>query len=211
MPKDFNKSRGLFVQTYSGISFDLENPRPEMFNLDDLHNAQSHMSRFIGSKEFYSCAQSSVIGSYLAEDMFGYELACAYIARFAPRLYMGILADDLRAIHPEIRQMERKIGRATLAAFDMDPDLFMCEEMVEVSYYLEACEWRDLKPNSTAPFYLPDPDPGLIINPMQPKEAYAALHDRCFNELFAHNQGKEGMEVKAKEQNMPKETRPLLL
>lgn len=54
-------NKTAWIQTYTGIQFDLENPTLEMIDIRDIAHALSNMCRFNGHcKHFYSVAEHSV-------------------------------------------------------------------------------------------------------------------------------------------------------
>lgn len=54
----------MWIQTYSGLSFDLENPDPNTVDIKDIAHALSLICRFTGHvKHHYSVAQHSVLVS----------------------------------------------------------------------------------------------------------------------------------------------------
>jgi hypothetical protein len=56
-----------FFNTASGVKVDLNHPKPEMFNIEDIAGALSKICRFGGhSSAFYSVAQHSVIMAAMA-------------------------------------------------------------------------------------------------------------------------------------------------
>jgi hypothetical protein len=63
----------VHIHTYTGIAFDLRNPRPEMVCLDDIVHSLSLMNRFNGVALFpYSVAQHSLHVAELLPPALGY-------------------------------------------------------------------------------------------------------------------------------------------
>ncbi len=57
------------IVTYSGILFDILNPRPEMITIEDIAHAGSMVNRFSGHTKFpYPVTQHERLGSYLIDD-----------------------------------------------------------------------------------------------------------------------------------------------
>ncbi|MDX5412779.1 MAG: hypothetical protein LPK02_07005 [Rhodobacterales bacterium] len=185
MALDFSEKTGPRTYFYSGNTshFMGEMSRAD-FDANDLLCAQSVTPKFIGGTSFfYSCAQHVLIGSYLAEDLYGRDLAKAYLGITIPRHYMGNINRELIAHMPELYDMETRIGRAVLQAYGIDPALWRNPAMEHVEAIVSAVEFRDLKPFSTPPSDLPTPCPNVVINYMTPGQAYLALAARC-HELF---------------------------
>ena len=50
-----------WIQTHSGLAFDLLDPKPDQINIHDIANALSKLCRFTGHvKQFYSVAEHSI-------------------------------------------------------------------------------------------------------------------------------------------------------
>lgn len=61
--------KGDWFQTYSGVKFFVQDPRPEDFRLEDIAHALSNMCRFGGhSRSFYSVCEHSLLVSYLVPE-----------------------------------------------------------------------------------------------------------------------------------------------
>jgi len=57
-----------WIETWTGVAFDLEKPRPEDVRIEDIAHALSRQCRFGGGvREFYSVAQHSVFVSRLCD------------------------------------------------------------------------------------------------------------------------------------------------
>lgn len=57
------------IKTYSGIWFDVFNPKPKNIDIEDIAHALSNICRFNGhTDKFYSVAQHSVFCAFLASD-----------------------------------------------------------------------------------------------------------------------------------------------
>lgn len=55
-----------WIQTFSGIKFDILNPTPEMFKIEDIAHASSQANRFTGHCKFpYPVSQHEYLGSYI--------------------------------------------------------------------------------------------------------------------------------------------------
>ena len=79
-----------WIQTYTGLKFDLDNPTPEMIRFDDIAHPLSNLARFNGHTKFmYSVAQHSVfvareikkMGGSVEEQLWGllHDAAEAYV------------------------------------------------------------------------------------------------------------------------------------
>lgn len=58
-----------YIETFSGVKFDILDTQPEMIQVRDIAHALSQANRFTGHCKFpYSVGQHSLLGSYLFED-----------------------------------------------------------------------------------------------------------------------------------------------
>jgi hypothetical protein len=58
-----------WIETYSGGKFDILDPEPDQFSIEDIAHSLSLLCRFTGHcKFFYSVAQHSYLGSYLVPE-----------------------------------------------------------------------------------------------------------------------------------------------
>lgn len=101
-----------WVQTYSGIAFDLLDPRPEMVEIKDIAHALAHQCRYNGhTSHFYSVAQHSVLVSNALETVGSdRELLLWGLLHDAAEAYVGDL------VSPVKRLLRLKAGGATLAS-----------------------------------------------------------------------------------------------
>jgi len=92
-----------WVQTVSGVAFDLLDPTPEMVQLEDIAHALSRIPRFNGhTRSHYSVAEHSVLGCLLVPR----ELQTAFLLHDAHEAYIGDLTSPLKAALEDPRQRE---------------------------------------------------------------------------------------------------------
>lgn len=92
------------IQTYTGIAFDLAEPRPDMFSIIDIAHALSNICRFTGhTRHFYSVAHHSLIASHMVRKPH-YQLE-------------GLMHDAAEAYYGDMSTPLKK----TLAGFGHDP------------------------------------------------------------------------------------------
>lgn len=109
-----------WIQTYTGIKFDLLDPQPEMINILDIAHSLSNICRFTGHcKHFYSVAQHSVFVSRLVPP----DLAIQGLLHDATEAYVSDMAGPLKAELSEYRKIEDKIWTVIARAFNLPEKL----------------------------------------------------------------------------------------
>lgn len=111
-----------WIQTYSGIPFDLENPTAKMVRVIDIIHALPHINRFNGHSTIpYSVAQHSV----LMCDRFDmntpkrHDLAMWALFHDAHKAYTGDVAAPIKWAVPEIEIWEEKIAKVVRGALGL--------------------------------------------------------------------------------------------
>jgi hypothetical protein len=111
-----------WIQTYSGVAFDLVNPTAEMVHIVDIAHSLAHLCRFGGhTREFYSVAQHSVIVSRNVPQ----EMRLAALLHDAPEAYCGDVTRPLKGLRgmSAYRSIERGIWRAVAERFGLPEEL----------------------------------------------------------------------------------------
>lgn len=87
-----------WIQTYTGIAFDLINPTPDMVSLEDIAHALSMQCRYNGhTRRFYSVAEHSVhVSSVLASA--GIEEQRQGLLHDACEAYIGDLVSPIKRL-----------------------------------------------------------------------------------------------------------------
>lgn len=111
---------GEWIQTYSGVAFDLENPQPYMIRLMDVAHALSQTCRFTGhTSKFYSVAQHSVMVSYLSNP----QNALVGLLHDFTEAYLTDLATPVKRLLPEYYNMEKRIWLAGSGKWGLPEEL----------------------------------------------------------------------------------------
>ena len=85
----------VWIQTFSGIKFNLFNPSPDDILIEDIAHALSNLARFNGhTAKFYSVAQHSVYCALKAPE----RLALAVLLHDAAEAYLGDIVSPLKAL-----------------------------------------------------------------------------------------------------------------
>jgi len=155
------------IVTYTGKSFDLLNPQPEMVCIEDIAHALAHICRYTGHvREFYSVAQHCVLmaNADLPGDRLHrllHDSAEAYIGDIA-RPWKQLLWTDTCGQHRTsisaipVKGFEQKIQGVIGEALGIK--LPHSAEVKEADNRMMATEIRDLMPESDD-FRLDDVEP----------------------------------------------------
>lgn len=164
-----------WIRTASGKVFDLVDPTPEMFDIEDIAHALSHICRFTGhTRHFYSVAQHSVAVSMLTDSLEG-------LLHDATEAYIGDVSRPLKRL-PDMwgyKAVETRLYGA-LARWagipeDQSPGVKVADNT------LLATEMRDLMVGSNW-LHLPEPLKPHI-RPWPSVEAYSRFLQR-YNTLL---------------------------
>lgn len=102
-----------WIQTYSGVAFDLVKPVPAMVVVRDVAHALANIGRYTGHAEvFYSVAQHCVLMSRLVDPRY----ALAALVHDAPEAYVGDMAAPLKRMCPDFACVEQRVTVAVLEA-----------------------------------------------------------------------------------------------
>ncbi|MFH1477002.1 MAG: phosphohydrolase [Verrucomicrobiota bacterium] len=106
----------VYIHTFSGMAFDLLNPRPEMIRLADIIQSLSIENRFNGATLFpYSVAQHSL---YVA-SLLPRKLKLHGLLHDAAEAYVGDMVTPLKKIMPEYKKAETRIAKVVAEVFGL--------------------------------------------------------------------------------------------
>ena len=108
-----------WIQTFSGIAFDLLAPRSDMVCIEDIAHALSLLCRFTGhTRKHYSVAQHSHLVAVIASRAGDYPgIMRQALMHDATEAYIGDLPTPLKRLLPEYREIERKVWLAIAERF----------------------------------------------------------------------------------------------
>lgn len=154
-----------WIQTFSGGVFDLLNPKPEDFKIEDIAHALSLLCRFKGHcKVFYSVAQHSCLVSDWLRDNFGNTLAYQGLMHEGAEPYISDLPGPLKRIwfvRLVLKPIEARIERIFAQEFGVQLPLHPAVKAADLAAL--ATERRDLmRPCKKAWIPLPAPFPDRI-------------------------------------------------
>lgn len=185
------------ITTFTGKTFDFEDPDPETICIEDIAHALSMVCRFSGQcREFYSVAQHSVLVALGLQTVVTEEerrtwkmwlehekqLRQIALLHDAAEAYMGDLNRPLKRIMPQYGQIEDRVFEAIATKFGL---LFskLPEVVKRMDKLIFANEWASFMPPGPNDAGR-GPDPGIgIITAMNQKDAEAAFLG-LFNTLF---------------------------
>jgi hypothetical protein len=115
--EELAEEKGLvYIHTFSGIAFDLLNPKPEMILIDDIAHSLSLINRFNGAALFpYSVAQHSLYVASLLPP----ELKLHGLLHDAAEAYIGDMVSPLKKIMPQYKIVEEKISKVVALVFGL--------------------------------------------------------------------------------------------
>lgn len=82
-----------WIETFTGVPFDILEPKPEMIKIEDIAHALSMLCRFTGHTKFlYTVGQHSLVGSYLVPP----DFALDFLLHDATEAYIGDMNRPLK-------------------------------------------------------------------------------------------------------------------
>jgi len=106
-----------WIETFTGIKFDVLDPQPDMVCIEDIAHAGSQMNRFTGHCRFpYPVTQHERIGSYIVEP----EFALDFLLHDAAESYIGDMNRPLKHFSlagDEYRKVEARIWKVIAHVF----------------------------------------------------------------------------------------------
>lgn len=186
-----------WIQTRSGLAFDLECPSPEMVRIDDVAFALARLCRFTGHVEFYSVAQHSVLASHAIGQIASLDperrklQERAALLHDASEAFTGDINAPLKRMEfmAAFRVVEDNIQRVCLEAFGMlaegqrQLDQNTRDLVRHVDLRMLATEKRDLLGPEPQSWNLEVPPYEEHIVPWSTYEAERRFLER-FDELF---------------------------
>lgn len=130
-----------WIQTASGVEFDLLEPRPEDVRIEDVAHALSNICRYTGHvRTHYSVAQHSVLVSHVCAP----EDALWGLLHDATEAYVNDLAAPLKRMLPDYAAVEESVLTAVAEAFGLE--LPIPASVKRADLVLLVTEQRDLLP-----------------------------------------------------------------
>lgn len=109
-----------WIQTNSGIRFEILNPTVDMINIEDIATSLSKQCRYNGHCEnFYSVARHSLVMSKMAPP----HLKLVSLLHDATEAYIGDMVKPLKNLIPEFEVIEDKIWLVIADKFNLPMEL----------------------------------------------------------------------------------------
>lgn len=110
------------IRTWTGIYFDLANPKPEEVRLKDIAQGLSNICRFGGQiNRFYSVAEHCVLAAMEAEKRgFSKRIIKAVLLHDAAEAYVGDVVKPLKIMLPQFAEIESAVESAIEQRYGVD-------------------------------------------------------------------------------------------
>lgn len=168
----------IYIQTHSGICFDLLEPNPDSVSIEDIAYSLTALPRYTGhSRLSWSVAQHSLLCCLEAvERELPLDDTLVALLHDATEAYLGDMSSPLKSLCPEYREHEGCVWAAIAKRFrlplslpyavkEIDRDVLMWEAPLMLGT-LKGDGWPDCYNTISA-------DPTLI--PQDPKDVYNAF------------------------------------
>lgn len=108
-----------WIQTYTGIKFNLTSPTADMIDIVDIAHALSQQCRFTGhTKHFFSVAEHCINCAAQADDP---QHAMALLLHDAPEAYIGDVNSPLKALIADLyRPIDERVATVIYEKFGAD-------------------------------------------------------------------------------------------
>jgi len=167
------QKESVCIHTFSGIAFDLLDPKPEMILVEDIVHSLALINRFNGAAKFpYSVAQHSLYVAGLLPP----DLKLHGLLHDAPEAYVGDMVSPLKKIMTEYKEVEAGIARVVAEIFGLSWPA--PPEVKKADLAVMSAEREQVLLPSYGPWYKNFPLPAAIrIEPMswmQVKELFSS-------------------------------------
>jgi len=117
--------RGLWMQTYMGMKFYIQDPRPEEIHLYDIAHALSLNCRYAGHcNRFYSVAEHSVhVFREVARRTDDEALRLKALLHDASEAYLCDIPRPIKPYLPGYKQLEERLQDAIFQHFGLEPGI----------------------------------------------------------------------------------------
>lgn len=130
-----------WIQTYTGVKFDLLDPQPDMVRIEDIAHALSGLPRFTAhTRKTYTVAQHS----WLVADLLPDEHKLDGLMHDASEAYVNDLATPLKRNLPDYKVIEGRVWAAIRERFNLSDDPAVEATVKRADLRLLLTERRDL-------------------------------------------------------------------
>lgn len=116
----------MWIQTYTGLALDLDDPKPEQIDVYDIAHALAFIPRYTGhSKSGYTVGQHSLFVAQLVEQWGYYSLRLHALLHDAPEYALGDWSSPLKQIirqrAPYLLELEARFEHVIAERFKLRP------------------------------------------------------------------------------------------
>lgn len=172
---DLTGAPGAWIETRTGIHFDLVNPKLDCIDIIDIAHALSMLCRYVGHcRYFYSVAEHSIKVAQILPD----NLKMAGLLHDAAEAYTGDMSRPMKRLMPDIAVVEEKILSVIFEKYNVPHHLLHNAQIKKADNILIATELRDLMSGDAVGWEMEHIDPlPDIIKPVKHVDAkYDFLH-----------------------------------
>ena len=112
-----------WMETFTGVRFELSNPKPEDVRIEDIAHALALQGRFNGhSSFFWSVAQHSLlVADYLDKRNRTDRIVMLGLLHDAAEAYIGDVTSPVKAMCSHVRELEAKVMAAVYEGLKIEP------------------------------------------------------------------------------------------
>jgi len=180
----------MYIQTFTGKKFDIENPRVEDVDIIDIAHGLANQCRFNGQcKRFYSVAEHSLLMSLLIDNEYAqYDIPRYALLHDASEAYTGDMITQLKnSEHMNgFREIEKNLQATIYESFRLSPHqpeiislldrALLYKEAEQMMYDVTAWEgWEEQKSRGVDIIFTP-----YFLAPQDAESSFL----RQFNDLF---------------------------
>jgi hypothetical protein len=114
-----------WIETYTGIIFNIDNPTKDMIRIEDIAHGLAYECRYNGhTKRFYSVAEHCcVLSDYVLDITKDPHKALHMLLHDAAEAYTSDVPRPIKKTVPEFRELENRIEAVVLAALGLPADM----------------------------------------------------------------------------------------
>lgn len=167
---------GAWIQTYSGVAFDLEDPQPDMVKPIDIAHALAHLCRFGGHcRAFYSVAEHSMLVQDETPPV-DWQITRTALLHDATEAYVGDMVKPLKDLLPGFREVEDRVWGAVVERFNLNKE--MPKIVKRADRAVLAAERQQVMTECERPWVIPGEVARVVIRFLSPDVARAEMLSR---------------------------------
>lgn len=170
----------------SGRLIDVMNPHADDIDLQDIASGLSKICRYNGQcRWFYSVAEHSVLGAEVAWDMFGRDVARAFLFHDAAESFFGDITSPIKRLLNStiLWTLEERLEDAIAKRFGVS---FRFPALKHIDEHMLSVEWQSMMPD-------PDRYKHLEMADAKPVHIGCVDHEQAYDD-FLNMAAKLGIE-----------------